>query len=776
MARLNILLIILLTFNNICVFAQNNKATIEGLVVDENDVIAFANIAILNTDSTIESGNISNKDGFFRLDNITYGSKRLIISFLGYKKREIPINVDTLTINLGKIVLQVDKVNISEVKVKATMPIFTIKNDRLITNVDNTLLSTIGNSQDVLDKIPSVFVKGKDISVFGKGTPSIYINNRKLYDHKELNNILSQDIKSVEVIHNPGAEYSSEDNAVIIIHTKRNIEGFSAYITEELKQAYYLSNKENISLCFTNDRLNISASYFHDYKKGIAEEYYESTIKLDTLWKQYLSMPSEYLSHSNKVKGDIDYSFKNNHSVGLQYQGTSLNKNRNLNSEAEVYANQSLYNYGKTMSQIEDDNNQHLLNLYYEGAINDKLNFNLTADYLHTSKANDQIISDESIIESEVTDIYNYSLYKVIAAKGILRYTIHDNSSIDIGGEIINTIGEGKNIYTTSNSFLNAFSSEENNYAGFISYSLSPNNNFHIKTGLRYEYRMQYYNDETTSLIDVDNVTNRFYPDISFSYNTGDISMSLSAGKKARRPNFSELNGNTVYVNSFLSQVGNPNLNQEEIYSLNYVIGYKFINLNLGYTYTEHPISYTIYNDSLSSSKSIITYKNYDKSRNFQALLTLRKGFGFYKPQLTSSISQPVFFADYNGESLPRNKTAFAVHFYNDLVLLKEYVLSINFNFQSDFDYYITGVEEYKSIDIRLRKSFFDNKLSVNILASDIFNWQYMITDTKIDNYRLEQKAKRETRYITLNINYIFNKYKNKYGGSHVSRGHLRRF
>ena len=59
----------------------------------------------------------------------------------------------------------------------------------------------------LFDKIPNVSVKNGAVKVFGRGTPVVYINGRKVRDNAELDQLASDNINSVEVINNPGARY-----------------------------------------------------------------------------------------------------------------------------------------------------------------------------------------------------------------------------------------------------------------------------------------------------------------------------------------------------------------------------------------------------------------------------------------------------------------------------------------------------------------------------------------------------------------------------------------
>lgn len=98
----------------------------------------------------------------------------------------------------------------------------------MVTEVTGTALEKAGTAEQMLDKIPNVTSKDGEINVFGRGTPEIYVNGRKLLDNSELDRLSAENIKSVEVVNNPGARYGAEVTSVIrIITMKTEGEGFS---------------------------------------------------------------------------------------------------------------------------------------------------------------------------------------------------------------------------------------------------------------------------------------------------------------------------------------------------------------------------------------------------------------------------------------------------------------------------------------------------------------------------------------------------------------------
>lgn len=110
-----------------------------------------------------------------------------------------------------------------ELVVKGDLPKIRLRNDALVTTVQNSVLSKAGTANDVLKRLPSITGKDGEFSVFGKGQAKIYINNREMRDVSELDILNSAEIKEVEIVNNPGARYNASVKAVIRIYTLRKV-------------------------------------------------------------------------------------------------------------------------------------------------------------------------------------------------------------------------------------------------------------------------------------------------------------------------------------------------------------------------------------------------------------------------------------------------------------------------------------------------------------------------------------------------------------------------
>ena len=97
-----------------------------------------------------------------------------------------------------------------------------------------------------------------NFEVFGKGTPFIYINGRKVQDLAELSHINSSDIKNVEVITNPGAKYDASVKSVIRIRTKRpQGDGWSGTLRTQNGFQHYFGTREQAKLKYRTGGLEL---------------------------------------------------------------------------------------------------------------------------------------------------------------------------------------------------------------------------------------------------------------------------------------------------------------------------------------------------------------------------------------------------------------------------------------------------------------------------------------------------------------------------------------
>ena len=213
MRNLSLVIILLTISTGTSVFAQNGS--IRGVITDKttNEKIPFANVAaVLNSKTGFPKGTVSDKDGKFSIDNLSFGLYNVVISFIGYQSdtvRNININRQIQQVNIGGIQLRDMTVALGEVVVKDHAETSTSKLDRITYRVRDFENAIGGNASDVLNKLPSVSIDQDGvISVRGTSDFMIYLNGKpsQMDPSQLLAQIPAGTIESIDVITVPSAK------------------------------------------------------------------------------------------------------------------------------------------------------------------------------------------------------------------------------------------------------------------------------------------------------------------------------------------------------------------------------------------------------------------------------------------------------------------------------------------------------------------------------------------------------------------------------------------
>ena len=362
---------------------------ISGKLVDEkNAPLAYANIVLLQADSTFVSGTISDEMGDFRLLKDEKG-QLVRISSIGYTTIYKKVNGG----DFGTIQMVSDAQLLGEVTVKGTLPTTRLKGDAMITSVTGSVLEQAGTLENLLDKVPNVSARDGSVNVFGRGKPEIYINGRKVRDNAELDQLASDNIKSVEVINNPGARYDASVKAVIRITTKKakgegfgfnnRLVGFKHRYGETLYDQFNFNYREG-----GFDLSGMLSGGRYDNSQGGM-----STIDVHAAnhWRVKNDMSKQKnINHILSGTLSMNYQFNPDHVMGIRYKlsrdpkidihGTTL---------AEAFKDETMYEQSDALIDIWGQFTSHDINAYYNGKVNDwSIDLNMDGMW-HQSKQND---------------------------------------------------------------------------------------------------------------------------------------------------------------------------------------------------------------------------------------------------------------------------------------------------------------------------------------------------------------------------------------------------
>ncbi|MDE6382540.1 MAG: carboxypeptidase-like regulatory domain-containing protein, partial [Muribaculaceae bacterium] len=232
---------------------------ITGRVVGENETpLDFANV-VLYRESDYVTGAVTDSEGRFLISTDIDGNLAAKVSFVGYETKVAPVSSSG---DMGVIALSPSSVGLGEVVVKATRPSTAMKGNALVTTVEGSSLAIAGTANDVLARVPMIVDNGGTLEVFGKCSPEIYINGRKVNDLQELAQLSSQDMKNVSVITNPGASYAANVKSVVLIRTKPpKGDGFSGTIRTDNGFQHYFRTGNSVDMKYRTRGLELFAKY-----------------------------------------------------------------------------------------------------------------------------------------------------------------------------------------------------------------------------------------------------------------------------------------------------------------------------------------------------------------------------------------------------------------------------------------------------------------------------------------------------------------------------------
>ena len=257
-----------ITTNLICIVAaasslaaQTSKSPIKGTLLGGSTQrpVDFASLLLRSPkDSTLVTGSQSKADGSFRFE-APHGSYILEVRALGYKTWYRQLTLTSAT-DLGKILLSEDAKQLGEVQIAAKRPIMQRKADRMV--FDPEQLAPAGTTAlDLLRETPGVNVTDEGISLIGKGSVVVLINDKRVrLSGTALANLLRSyskaDLSEVQILTTPPAKYEAEGNAGVL-----NI------VLKKAKNDFFGGNI-NTSLKYRDEHWGYSASTGLNYKKG----------------------------------------------------------------------------------------------------------------------------------------------------------------------------------------------------------------------------------------------------------------------------------------------------------------------------------------------------------------------------------------------------------------------------------------------------------------------------------------------------------------------------
>ena len=749
---------------NLACIAQS----ITGKIVDEQgNAIQFANVAMLQSkDSVFVKGVVSDENGSFIL-NTPHQNGIVKVTCIGYRTVFLNVTDD----NLGVIVLKEESMTLGDVIVKSSLPKSKLKNGAVITTVAGSILEKTGNIYNLLDRIPNVTTQNGKINIFGIGEPVIYINGKKVRDNTELDRLNPDEISTVEVKQNPGAQYASNVKAVIRINTKKRTKdgfGFETRTFGKNDENSRIGGYEQLNINYQKKGLEtFTVLKIKDAESSIKQDLVQNTY-VDNVWHQRNDIKGSIRNRQLYCGLGVNYQISNN-----SFIGASFNFNRMFNKAVSNIATTIYKDYAFTeesASDIAKPGNMSLAssNVYYMGKIG-IVDINFNTDWLWDkdfSKVNTLERYQEYGGDWQDKAVHTKTNTKneLFASKLTLTLPFW-KGQLSFGGEYSNT--NRNSSYDVQP--MGLLDKQDNRIKeGMASVFCDYTRKFgqlRVLAGIRYENTDFNYYEEGKRIPDQSKRYGNLLSSLSLSLPVGKTQMQLSYGATIKRPSYYDMRSGIGYDNRYTYESGNPFLVSEISRNINYMVSYKWLMAEGIYTHVSDPIVMLTQSYKDNPNIALIQNVNWKPYNRIGASLSASPKFGIWHPSLRFHFFKQWFDMEtHGGHGLDNPKITVR---FDNTIDTKFCTISLLLTAQTKGDDETSYMyRNYFSSNLSIYKSFLKGKMVVFFYANDLLGTGNMHSKMYSGSMREIIHHDYSISEYSLTIRYRFNVAKKKYKGT----------
>lgn len=659
---------------------------------------------------------------------------------------------------------------LNEVVVTAKQPATKLNGTTLVSTIAGSNLADLGNALDVLAQLPMIKVQDNTVSVIGKSNIEIYIDGRPMRDNMELQQILSSNLKKVELLMAPGAAYASTTGAVLKITTKRNfVQGLSLTDQFILERRRKWSVMDYLALSYRSGSWEFFANGTINHNNSLIKG--TTTNSLVYQGKETVVGSSQHNSYPTTVgvaKAGFNYS-KGAQSFGAYYRyNPERGDFKNTGSEW-LNANPAI------SSNIDKHTRAHspLASLYYENTFAEKYLLHFDGDFRRSNEKNSVATSYPASSNPAVnsTDERASTLW---AGKLYLDFPLaKGNITVGTQDSYTHTSLDYRMLNNAVSEYIpsSLTDARQTSAALFASWSRMFGN-FSLSVGARYEYVDYDFKVNGIRDKDVSRRNHLLTPDISLAYAFNDDSqLSLSYKMATVKPPYSQLTGSLNYVGMHQIEGGNPGLRDEKMHNIQLFGMWKGFILQADFARSLDTYAYVKELYPADNLQLIMHPVNIDVSA-LSLYLVWSQPVRRWTPNATIGVYRQ--WLDIAGTRY--DKPIFSYYFDNTFALPHGWTITANISGRTQGDMHTNRFgATWFTMDASIGKSFINKSLAVKLTATDIFNTAN--NDWSMNTYGIyvDKRQSYDHRGISLNITYNFQPRKSRYKGSSASEAEMNR-
>ena len=798
-------------------FSQSSNYAITGKVTDKDAGIpleyATVTVTDVNNAQDVEGG-ITDMEGNFRVE-VPQGEYNIKIEYISFQPITLKrtLNAD---LNLGTIQLEFAASDLDEVTVVAETTTVDIRLDKKIYNIGKDLTTAGGTVSDALNNVPSVSVDVEGgISLRGNENVRILINGKPsalagFGSTDVLRQLPADAIERVEVITSPSARYDAEGTAGIlnIILRKEKTLGFNGSINGSLGNPDLASISANLNL--RTDKFNVFNTTSYRYSSSPGNGYFDTRYNTtDDITPTYERIIEDrdiqrlnrgfntnlgleyYLTDRSSITGSVFY--RNGNDVD-----ETTNLTQSFNNSAPVLETSRI-----ERQKEKDDRYQFALN--YINRFNDE-GHQLTADLQYTTSDETQntFINEDITLNTENTDpIIAERLLSIekqdeylVQADYVLPFGEGSQFEAGYRGTFENEVTDyrvnqeqiaNSNNFVQNDTLTNVFDYTENVNAVYTQLG-SKFGKFSVLAGLRLENTQlkgqigsalteaelqDIYGFEINT--DFDNNYLGLFPTLNLTFELNEReNVTLGYNRRINRPRGWFLNPfpdrssrNNVFQ-------GNPNLQPAfaNAYDLGYLKRWDKLTLTSSVYFQRETESFEVVQEIIELQGQGSNTNGNTVIRSIPVNLSSNERLGaeiglLYNPAKWLRLNGSFNFFQFNTEGFFNNvdysakNTSYFARFSSKVSLPWSIDWQTNAFYRGAAQNAQSDTEGILSVDLALSKDLFDDKATISMNVSDLFNGRKRSQVTTNDLFTRDSQFQWRQRQVNLSFVYRFNQRKN---------------
>ena len=771
---------------------------VSGKIIDNatKEPLEYATIVFTSLKSKKISGGLTNNMGEFAIE-VKRGRYNISIEFISFKTYTIENIMINQDVNLGTILLEEDSETLGEVSIIAEKTTVEIKLDKKIYNVGKDLTVRGGTVSDVLDNVPSVSVDVEgNVALRGNENVRILIDGKPsglvgLSSNEALRQLPAEAIEKVEVITSPSARYDAEGTAGIlnIILRRSKLQGLNGAITTNLGYPKSAGISGNIN--FRTGDFNFFTTSGYRYREAPGNAY-TSTRYFNEVYDEDLDMiidnPDTFLDETREFDR-LRKGFNSNIGVEWYVNKTSSiiasvllrqsdNESNTTNNIFQIDENGIESRSLRFDPELEDDKTSQYSINYDKKFNNDGHRLTFDFQYEDSTEEENSIITQDGLNEEKVQTLEDQERILLqtdyvlpLGEKSQFEFGYRGNFNELNTDYLVEDFEDG--VFEPNTDLSNNLMYKEKINAVYSQFG-SKVNKFSYLLGLRLE----------TTKINIDQLTSgdnkvktyqSLFPTINLGYELNEKqSITLGYNRRIRRPR-------SRFINPFPSRSSATNLfqgNPDIDPSLSNGIDLGYLNrlgkLTLNSSiYYQHATDVFTFISEDTGETTTLNGQEVPVIRRTPINLSSNDRYGFeftitYNPSRkwrlngNFNLFKSITNGDYNGQNFDADNTSWFIRVNNKVTLPGQIDWQTRLFYRGPRESAQSRSKGMFSANLAFSKDLFNEKASLALNISDLFNTRKRQTETFTPSFSGESEFQWRQRSYNLTFTYRFNQKKKR--------------